>query len=114
MSLHFLSHTWDVQDLPDGTRVLLTPRDLEANALANLVDELYDLTVELGPPTLYLDLHAVRQLASVVAGKLLALDRRLRQVDGRLVLCRPVPAVYEALQAARLTDVLEVRAEAVP
>jgi anti-anti-sigma factor len=87
MSLYNLSHPWDVQEVPDGLRVRITPRDLDVHTLSIFTDECLELALENDLPRLYLDFGKVNILTSVVLGKLVALDRRLHQVGGRLVLC---------------------------
>jgi anti-sigma B factor antagonist len=99
MTLHVLSHAWEVQELEDGTSVKLTYRDLDAQTLSILIDELVELALESDLPKLYLDFAQVRVLTSVVLGKLAVLDRRLREVGGRLVLCNLSPALEEIFQA---------------
>jgi anti-anti-sigma regulatory factor len=96
MSMHFVSHPWQVQDVEDGTIVKLNERDLQD---PGLTDDLLELAFESGRPKLYLDLLDVRSLSSAVAGKLFSLDRHLREANGRLVLSNLAPAVCEALQA---------------
>jgi anti-anti-sigma regulatory factor len=86
MSLHVLSHPWEVQKVADGTVVTITRRDLDVATLSILADELCELALEASPPTLYLDFGGVSCLAGVVCGKLLALERRLHERGGRLVL----------------------------
>jgi anti-anti-sigma regulatory factor len=95
MSMHFVSHPWEVQDVEDGTIVKLTQSDLDAA----LTDDLMELVLESGRPNLYLDLLEVRSLSSAIAAKLFALDRRLRDTGGRLILCNLASALHEALQA---------------
>jgi anti-anti-sigma factor len=99
MSLYTLSHLWEVEDVEDGISVRLTPRDLDVHTLSILADELTELALESGRPNLYLDFGRVNLLTSVVIGKLFAVDRRLREAGGRLVLCRLDPAVRGVFQA---------------
>jgi anti-anti-sigma regulatory factor len=96
MSMHFVSHPWQVQDVEDGTIVKLTEQDLQDSGLT---DDLLELAFESGRPKLYLDLLEVRSLSSAVAGKLFNLDRQLREAGGRLVLSNLAPTLCEALQA---------------
>ena len=99
MSLHVLSHPWEVQAVADGTLVRITPRDLNVETVSVLADELFELALESGPPTLYMDLGAVTHLPVVVCGKLLALQRRLHEVGGRLVLKNLNPTPQEEAAA---------------
>jgi anti-anti-sigma regulatory factor len=96
MSMHFVSHPWEVQDVEDGTVVKLTERDLQD---PGLTADLLELARESGRPRLFLDLLEVRGISSGVAGKLFALDRQLREVNGRLILSNLAPTLCEALQA---------------
>lgn len=95
MSMHFVSHPWEVQDTEDGTVVKLTEEDLRMAQ----IDELLELALESGRPNLYLDLLEVRSLPARVASKLFSLDRRLRAAGSRLILCNLAPTLCESLQA---------------
>jgi anti-anti-sigma regulatory factor len=97
MSMHFVTHPWEVQDVDDGTVVKLTEHDLRMAQ----IDELLELVLESGRPNLYLDLLEVRSLPSQVASKLFGLDRRLRATGGRLILSNLVPDLCEVLQVRK-------------
>jgi len=99
MSLHVLSHPWEVQEVEDEIVVRMTHRDLDVQTVSILADELVELALESGLPRLTLDFGKVRFLTSVVLGKLLALDRRLREAGGRLVLCNLSPAHQQIVRA---------------
>ena len=109
MSLHFCTHPWEVTDLEDGTLIVLSQRDLHPETVAVLVDDLHALVLESGRPNLYLDLERVHQLASVVMGKMVSLNSRLKAHGGKLVLCNMAGDLHRNLQLARVTDALEVR-----
>jgi anti-anti-sigma factor len=109
MSFHFCSHAWEVSHVADGTLVRLTQRDIDAESVHDLVDDLFELVQEDGRPNLYLDLASLHQLASVAVGKLIALNTRLRDRGGRLVLVNVDEALNDTLEAAALADVLEIR-----
>src|SRR5260370_40706015 len=98
MSFHFCAHAWEVRHMQDGTHVTLSPRDLDSETVSVLVDELFDLVQENGQPDLHLDCADIPQIASVVVGKLLALNTRLREHGGRLILHHVNPLVYEIMQ----------------
>lgn len=109
MAFHFCSHAWEVRDMQDGTLVRLSPRDLDPETVSVIVDELFELVQESGQPRLYLNFAEIRQIASVVIGKLLALNARLREHGGRLILLDVNPFPYETMQAARINEVLDIR-----
>jgi anti-anti-sigma factor len=95
--------------MPDGTLVKLTNRDLTKDTVPVLVEDLFELVQENGHPNLYLDLGSIHVIASVVLGKMLSLDMKLRQHGGRLVLVNIDPGIYQTFQSTRLTEVLEIR-----
>lgn len=111
MSLHFVSHQWQVKDVEDGILVALTCRDLDAMTVPVLVDELHELVLESGLPNLWLDFTDVQFLASIVMGKMIAIDQRLHRHGGKLILCNVNPDLYGILAAARITDLLDIRAQ---
>ncbi len=100
MSLYVLSHPWEVQDVQDGTVVPIAHRDLDVETVSILADELFELAQESGRPKLYLDFKTVHFLTSVAIGKLFAVDRRLRELGGHLVLCNLNSALQELFLAA--------------
>jgi anti-anti-sigma regulatory factor len=88
-----------VQEVEYGVLVKLNPRDLDVRTVSILADELFELALESGRPKLYLDFTRITMLPSLVPGKLIALDRRLRQIGGRVVLCNLCPDVQEHFEA---------------
>jgi len=97
MSLYLLSHAWQVEDVADGIVVRVSRRDLDEETQALLSDELYELTLESGQAKLYLDLGELHSLPGGVVDKIYALNRRMRERNGKLVLCGLKPAVREML-----------------
>jgi anti-anti-sigma factor len=112
MSLQFLSHAWEVGTVDSGIVVTLNQQDLDSKAIWVLVDELFELALEHGEPNLYVDFGNVRSVASIVFGKLITLDKKLRNVDCRLVLCNVNSFLYRLFRAARLTENLVIRRSA--
>ena len=110
MALQFLSHNWEVAHVDDGILVTLSQRELDSQAIWILVDELFELALESGRPNLYVDFANVRHLAGIVFGKLITLDKKLREVDCRLILCNVDRFLYQSFRAARLTENLDIRA----
>jgi anti-anti-sigma factor len=109
MALQFVSHNWQVEHVDDGLTVTLSQQELDSKAVWILVDELFELAQESGKPNLYVDFGNVRRIASVVFGKLITLDKRLREVDCRLILCNVDAFVYESFRSVRLTENLDIR-----
>jgi anti-anti-sigma factor len=104
MSLHVLSHPWEVQETDNGPLVKITHRDLDVRTVSILADELFELALESDGSNLYLDFEDVRFLASVVPGKLFALNRHLREAGKRLVLCILNPALKQLFPAEHWPD----------
>ncbi len=99
MALHILTHPWEVQNVEDGLLVKIRYRDLDLKSLSVLAEELYDLVLESDRSKLYLDFGEVDCLPCLAVGKLFALDRRLREIGGRLVLWNVHPTAHEVFQA---------------
>jgi anti-anti-sigma regulatory factor len=99
MPLHVLTHPWEVQDLEHGPLVRITPQDLNVATISILIDELLELVQESGQPNLSLDFTEVNVVPALVVGKLFALERRLEESGGHLVLCNLSPAMKALLQA---------------
>jgi anti-anti-sigma factor len=81
----------------------------EANAEA-IGARLTALAEERPGRHLALDLSGVPMLTSVVLGKFIRLNGRLRAGGGRLVLVNPTPTVRQVFRATRLDTILDVRA----
>jgi anti-anti-sigma regulatory factor len=109
MSFHFCTHPWEVQDVQDGILVSLTRRDLDPTSIGVLVDDLFELVLESGQRNLHLDFGEVQILPSIVIGKMIALNARLRERRGRLMLINLDPVVYEMFRNTRVIDILDVR-----
>jgi anti-anti-sigma factor len=114
MSLYSLAHAWEVTEVEDGILVKVTPRDLDDGTAMLLFDDLRELVQERGRPNLYLDFGAVHSLSSAVLGRVILLDRKLRDGGGRLSLFNLNPPLQELLQFSRLTDILDIRAIPLP
>jgi anti-anti-sigma regulatory factor len=105
MSLLILSHPWEVHEVADGTSVKITRRDLDVETISILADELFELALEdSNPPKLYVDFAEVHSLPSIVFGKLFALDRRLREAGGSLVVRNLKPPQQKPSEAETRPD----------
>jgi twitching motility two-component system response regulator PilG len=109
MSMHFISHHWEATNVDDGIMVALDGQVLDSPALAAMVDDLFELAQESGQSTVFLNFDKVQLLPSVAFGKLMVLNAKLNDVGCRLVLCGVHPHLRECLEAAGLTDILEIR-----
>jgi CheY-like chemotaxis protein/anti-anti-sigma regulatory factor len=109
MSMHFISHRREVVAVEDGLKVTLRQQDFDAPLLPDLFEDLLGLSHESSHSSIFLDFDNVHHLPSIAFSKLIALDGQLNEVGSKLVLCNVHPHLYECLQAAAMTDSLEVR-----
>jgi anti-anti-sigma regulatory factor len=106
MSFHFVSHPWHVQEIEDGTLVKVSAQDLDASTIAILVDDLFDLSMAEGRPNLYLDFLEVRLFPNNLTEQLVALDEKLRDVGGRLILQNIQPSIAKSIQHSKVAELL--------
>lgn len=109
MAIHFCAHPWEVVDIEDGTLVALSNRDLTADAVAVLVDELYEIACESDQPNLCLDFERVGLVGSIIVAKMVVLDGQLREIGGRLRVINVSPTLYDLFQHLGLNDVITVQ-----
>ena len=97
-------------DVTGGTTIatFVAQRLDESNA-ESIARMLFDLVDRLGRHKLRLDLGAVEYLTSVVLGKLISLNKKVRAVGGELCLFNVRPQVYEIFEVTHLTKVLDIR-----
>ena len=108
MSFHFVSHPWCVQEMEDGTLVRVSARDLDDATVAILVDDLFDLSMAEGRPNLYLDFQEIRVFPGSLNGQLVALDEKLREVGGRLVLQNVQSSTVKTLEKTDDLDMIGI------
>jgi len=109
MAFHFCTHPWEVRDVPNGIQVTLTRRDLDPSSVSSLVEDLYEVVLESGQRDLYLDFGEIQMMPSVIIGKVIALNAKLGERRGRVIVINLDPAVHDAFRAARVGDVLDLR-----
>jgi anti-anti-sigma regulatory factor len=109
MSFHFCTHPWEVRDVANGLQVTLTRHDLDPTADSSLVEDLYELILESGQRDLYLDFGEIPMAPSVIIGQVVALNAKLGERGGRLIVINLDPAVHDTFRATRIGDVLELR-----
>ncbi len=69
--------------------------------------ELFTLLDKYLAENIVVDMRQVEYITSSVIGKLITLHRRLRRVDGRMILCELTTCVEEILRNSRLIDYFE-------
>src|SRR4051812_23061131 len=93
----------EVEQLGDVTIAKLTARKiLDEETTVLIGNQLLGLVKTHGCRKLILNFVNVERLASVMLGKLVALNRQMGAVGGRMVLCRISPPVYEIFEILKL------------
>lgn len=105
------SSFFDTQPVPGGTGMLLVmnrPSLTEEENLEQLERDFITLTDTFGARFVVVDLQSVSYMTSAAVGKLIALHRRLARESGRLILCRPQPAVRSTFAISQLLNYFTV------
>jgi anti-anti-sigma factor len=110
MALQICSDNWQLTSLDQELVVTVKRRELDAQTVSLLVDELSELARTNDNSTVHLDCGNVRRLAGAAFGKIISLAKKLRDRDGDLVLSNVDAGVYQSFRAARLTENLDIRA----
>lgn len=59
-------------------------------------------------PKILLNFSNVEYLSSAALGKLIALNKKVKAADGRLILCGIDPNIYEVFELTRLDQILKI------
>ena len=100
--------------LPGATLVRVACRHVDEAAAGGLAAQLLTLAATCGAEPFYLHLGEVEFFTSALLGKLVLLNRILRERGSRLCLLAVRPLVYQMFEAARLTDLLDIRGVPLP
>ena len=95
--------------LPGATLVRVTCRHVDEAAAGGLAEQLLALAATYGAEPFYLHLGEVEFFTSALLGKLVLLNRTLRDRGSRLSLLAVRPPVYQVFAVSRLTDLLDIR-----
>ena len=100
----------EVLDRGPVSRVrLLNHRRVFADEVAELTSEWNSVADCADCQTLFMDCSNVQLLGSETLGKLILLQRRLKQKAGKLILCGLCPEVREVLSRTKLDQLFEIR-----
>jgi anti-sigma B factor antagonist len=99
----------DVETGAQGPQVKLASDAFEEGNLQRVSEQLVRLAEDLTGQELHLDLDSVKYLGSMGLAKLVALHKKVRARDGRLVLVNVDPSVLEVFQITHLHKVLDLR-----
>src|SRR5262245_42220355 len=96
----------EVEDIGDITVVnFLDKKILDDQNIQMIGEQLMSLVDELGRSKILLNFGNVEFLSSAALGKLIVLNRKLAEVNGKLVLCNIDPQIYEVFEITKLNKV---------
>lgn len=78
---------------------------LDEQNIQAIGDQLFSLVDELGRRKVLLNFRNVEFLSSAALGKLITLDRKLKAVKGKLILCSIAKEIQEVFEITRLDRV---------
>lgn len=99
-----------VSEVGDVTVVRFVDRKiLEEDKIDELGRELFKLVEEAGRKTLLLNFSHVEFLSSAALGKLITLDKKVKNHQGRLKLSNIRPEIYEVFAITKLNKLFDIR-----
>jgi anti-sigma B factor antagonist len=103
-----LAGSWvEQEDYGDVTVVRVKLPQLQDDAETDVVfDTLYTLVDDPARKKFVLEVGGIKYFASAALGKLMTLNRKVRETGSQLVLCSVTPTVERILQITRLSDLL--------
>lgn len=98
------------EDLGDVTVVNFTDKKiLDEQTIQVIGEQLFSLVEEVGRKKLLLNFSNVELLSSAALGKLVTLNRKIKDVGGKLVLCQINPNIFEVFEITKLNRIIEIR-----
>jgi anti-sigma B factor antagonist len=102
----------EVEDIGDVTVVNFTDRKiLDEQNIQLIGEQLFSLVDEGQRHKILLNFNNVEYLSSAALGKLITLDKKLKGVKGRLILCNIDPQIYEVFEITKLNKVFNIQKE---
>jgi anti-sigma B factor antagonist len=97
-----------ISQIQDVTVVNFRNRSiLDTVGVESISKELYALADEQARKKIVLDFSQVRFLSSQMLGVLIALHKKLREYDGRFIICGLQPELHRVFRITRLDKILE-------
>jgi anti-sigma B factor antagonist len=99
----------EVKERGDVTVVsFLDKKILDESNIESIGRELLALLEERPQIKLLLDFENVQYLSSAALGKLITLNKRVAEGNGKLVLCSIRPQIYEVFQITKLNKIFDI------
>jgi anti-sigma B factor antagonist len=100
----------EVEDIGDVTVVnFVDKKILDEQNIQIIGEQLFRLVDDLGRTKLLLNFGNVEYLSSAALGKLITLNKKVKGVGGKLVLCNIAPNIYEVFEITRLNNLLTIQ-----
>ena len=98
-----------VEQIKGATVVSFVDRKiLDETNIQEIGQELFDLVDEEGARDLVLNFSNVEYLSSAALGKLITLNKKVKQADGRLKLCAIKPPIFEVFTITKLDKLFDI------
>jgi len=98
-----------IHDRGDVTVVsFLDKKILDESNIEEIGRELLGLIEKRPQIKLLLDFESVQYLSSAALGKLITLNKRVAEDNGKLVLCSIRPQIYEVFQITKLNKIFDI------
>ena len=84
---------------------------LDEAIIQEVGDELFDLVDKQYKTKLCLNFENVEYLSSAALGKLITLNKRVKEENGELKLCNIIPEIYEVFRITKLNRLFDIHDE---
>ena len=84
-------------------------RQLVGDLPEQLGDELYGLAAQVDCTKILLNFSGVDFLASDMLGKVMGLNKRMKQKEGKLTLCEVCPDIHQVITITKLDTILTIK-----
>jgi anti-sigma B factor antagonist len=100
----------DIETIDDVTVARFVDKKiLDENNIQTIGNQLFSLVEEDGARRIILDFSNVEYLSSAALGKLITMEKKVKQAGGKLRLCAIRPDIYEVFAITKLNRVFEIK-----
>ena len=102
----------EVEDIGDVTVINFVDRKiLDEQNIQVIGEQLFSLVDQDGRRKLLLNFGNVEYLSSAALGKLITLNKKLQQAQGKLILCNIDPQIHEVFEITKLDKFFKIMKE---
>lgn len=100
----------DIEKIGDVTVARFVDKKiLDENNIQVIGNQLFSLVEDDGAKRIILDFSNVEYLSSAALGKLITMEKKVKQAGGKLRLCSIRPDIYEVFAITKLNKVFEIK-----